>query len=386
MLYDRMTKPNPSTAKPLIWDDRGRSVSTLWLSESDLPPPKKVLTADERLTPEEFHRAASEGTAFVWQGDFHKAKDLLQAVNRRMTSKPAKHKAPASSLTEAFHRHRQAQAQRARILSRLLIPVMQDGRILLKRAPDARAALDEAIERPQSEFVISLRELLGLIGAHEWRKKGVPIAALGASIHPYYGVFSPVRGEYLELIAEAPLPSPLKIAFDIGTGTGVISALLAKRGVSKIVATDMDPRALACATDNIKRLGFDRQVEIVQADLFPPGDADLIVCNPPWLPGRPTAPIERAVYDEESGMLRGFLKGVSAHLNPHGEAWLIISDLAEALGLRAPDDLQNWIREAGLKVRGRLTTHPRHSKASDSSDPLHEARSKEITSLWRLGR
>ena len=93
---------------------------------------------------------------------------------------------------------------------------------------------------------MSLRELLGLIGAHEWRKKGVEIPALGDRIHPYYGVFSPVRGEYVDLVARTALPS-LNKAFDIGTGTGVLSALLAKRGVKKIVATDQDPRALACA-------------------------------------------------------------------------------------------------------------------------------------------
>jgi hypothetical protein len=57
--------------------------------------------------------------------------------------------------------------------------------------------------------VVSLRELLGMVGAHEWRKKGVEIAALGAAphnrIHPHYGVFSPVRGEYLDLVArQAP--------------------------------------------------------------------------------------------------------------------------------------------------------------------------------------
>jgi methylase of polypeptide subunit release factors len=34
------------------------------------------------------------------------------------------------------------------------------------------------------------------------------------------------------------LPST-ELAFDIGTGTGVVSALLAKRGVRKIIATDL---------------------------------------------------------------------------------------------------------------------------------------------------
>jgi methylase of polypeptide subunit release factors len=231
--------------------------------------------------------------------------------------------------------------------------------------------------------VVSLRELLGLVGAHEWRKKGVEIAALGERIHPHYGVFSPVRGEYLDLVMRAPLLAFAK-AFDIGTGTGVLSALLAKRGVRKIVATDQDPRALACARENLERLGLNGRVEVVEADLFPPGRAPLVVCNPPWLPARPASPIEYAIYDHESRMLLGFLNGLAEHLEPNGEGWLILSDFAEHLGLRTRDTLLAAIEQAGLVVVGRDDIKPRHPKAMDPSDPLHKARVAEVTSLWRL--
>jgi methylase of polypeptide subunit release factors len=228
-----------------------------------------------------------------------------------------------------------------------------------------------------------LRELQGLIGAHEWRKKGVEIPALGARIHPYYGVFSPLRGEYVQLVNEAPLPS-MELAFDIGAGTGVLAAVLARRGIKRIVATDQDPRALACARENLLRLGLHERVEVVQADLFPEGRVPLIVCNPPWVPARPSSPIEYAIFDPDSRMLRGFLNGLFAHLSPDGEGWLILSDLAEHLGLRSRDELLAWIDAAGLKVVGRLDTRPHHPKVVDDSDPLHAARAAEVTSLWRL--
>ena len=109
-----------------------------------------------------------------------------------------------------------------------------------------------------------------------------------------------------------------------------------------------------------------------------------MVCNPPWLPARPGSPLERAVYDEDSRMLRGFLSGLAAHLAPGGEGWLILSDLAEHLGLRTRAALLQWIDEAGLQVRGRIDTRPVHTRAFDQSDPLHRARAAEITSLWRL--
>src|SRR5690606_3191428 len=123
-------------------------------------------------------------------------------------------------------------------------------------------------------------------------------------------------------------------AFDIGTGTGVLAAVLARRGLTRIVATDQNPAALACARFNLQHLGHAATTEVLEADLYPPGKAGLIVCNPPWLPARATSPLESAVYDPDSRMLKGFLDGLRSHLEPGGEGWLIMSDLAEHLGLR----------------------------------------------------
>jgi hypothetical protein len=90
------------------------------------------------------------------------------------------------------------------------------------------------------------------------------------------------------------------------------------------------------------------------------------------------------VYDEGSRMLRGFLAGLGAHLAPGGVGWLILSDLAEHLGLRTRAQLLEWIEGAGLVVKARSEARPRHPKASDPDDPLHAARSREVTALWRL--
>jgi len=259
--------------------------------------------------------------------------------------------------------------------------------VALRRAPDVRQACSEAYGAAHGEhgpFVASLRELLGLIGAHEWRKKGVTIPALGERIHPHYGVFAPIRGEYVGLVATAPMPAACALAFDIGTGTGVLAAVLAQRGIARIVATDQDPRALACARENMARLGLAARVEVVAADLFPPGRAPLVVCNPPWVPARAGSPLERAVFDPDSRMLLGFIGGLAAHLEPGGEGWLVLSDLAEHLGLRSRAGLLAAFDGAGLKVVGRMDAKPSHPRTADTTDPLHAARAAELTSLWRL--
>jgi len=83
-------------------------------------------------------------------------------------------------------------------------------------------------------------------------------------------------------------------------------------------------------------------------------------------------------------MLNGFLRGLPAHLEPGGEGWLILSDLAEHLGLRSREQLLAMFEGAGLKAVDRIDIKPRHPRASDASDPLHRARKAEVTSLWRL--
>ncbi|MES2264193.1 MAG: class I SAM-dependent methyltransferase [Pseudomonadota bacterium] len=382
-----MSLVTPDAPQLIHWTENGEQHSARWRSESAMPPPKRVVIADDRTNADVAFRLACEGTALLWRGDFQNARQLLQALARRADQrKEKKNKAPKvpATTTEAFHLHRQAQSQRGRTLAMLLIPFEADYTIPLRRAPDVKLACNEAYGRGEHAFVASLRELLGVIGAHEWRRNGVEIAALDARIHPHYGVFSPVRGEYVTLVNDTPLPKGAKLAFDIGVGTGVLSAVLARRGVERIIATDQDPRALSCARDNLARLELERQVELVKTDLFPEGRAPLIVCNPPWLPARPSSPIEYAVYDPDSRMLRGFLGGLAAHLTPGGEGWLILSDLAEHLGLRPREQLLEWITTAGLKVLERHDTRPVHPRAADTSDPLHAARAAEVTSLWRL--
>ncbi|HWU98322.1 MAG TPA: class I SAM-dependent methyltransferase [Oxalicibacterium sp.] len=369
-----------STQAVITWDDAGEERSVRWQSERGAAAPKRVVIADDTLNADSAFRLASEGTGLLWRGDYQNARQLLQALARRIDRKPRK---AAASAIDAFNQHRQLQSQRARTLGMLLIEIEDDYVIPLRRAPDIKLACNEAYGASNGAFVVSLREILGLIGAHEWRKTGVEIPALGARIHPYYGVFSPVRGEYLDLIAEAPLPAT-SLAFDIGTGTGVIAALLAKRGIKEVIATDQDARALSCARENIKRLDLTDRVEIVDVDLFPEGKAPLIVCNPPWIPARPSSAIEYAIYDPDSRMLRGFLGGLAGHLTAKGEGWLILSDLAEHLGLRSREELQQMIDDAGLKVIARMDTKPVHPRAADENDPLHDARSREVTSLWRL--
>ncbi|OEV00390.1 methylase [Streptomyces qinglanensis] len=378
------------------WDEGGRERTAVWRSESGARPPRRIAVADDRMAADIAYKLVCEGTALLWRGDYHGARQLLAALGRRVDRKQPK---PGATPLEGFHLHRQARSRRARILGMLLVPLETapggSYAVPLRRAPEVGPACVAAYGAPGGAVgdlaLVSLRELQGVLGAYEWWRNGVPVDALGGDrIHPHHGVFSPVRGEYVDLVAQAPLPDrPAAglLAFDVGTGTGVLAAVLARRGVGRVIATDLGERAVECARENAARLGVAEAVEVVRSDLFPPpeaGRADLAVCNPPWLPAKPTSVLEQAVYDPDSRMLRGFLTGLAERLAPGGEGWLILSDLAEHLGLRPREQLLEWIAGAGLEVAGRLDARPRHGRAEDPEAPLHAARAAETTRLWRL--
>jgi methylase of polypeptide subunit release factors len=441
----------------------------LW--RGDFHNARQLLAAlDQRIGPPQGARDASGRSGARGSGRYSAQGNSAQSSSANLSAfgsslkaaRAASVSAAQPSPAQAYAAHRALQAKRARVLGKLLVPITADGRVPLRRAPDFQEVLAFAWKTPfegrfgavnsNSQDTVSptssadgdvaqvsgssepstwalapLRMLLGMNGAHQWFLKGVPVAALGASVHPHYGVFAPVRQDYVDLLAQTlaarirtwPAARLAQAAFDIGTGTGILAALMARAGLRDVVATDTDPNAIACAKDNLHRLGLleaeqhaahqtvppSRQaleqsseqqsgqhsaqqsanVSVRECALFPPGEASLIVCNPPWLPGDAHSTMEAAIFDPESRMLRGFLSGVRAHLAPGGEAWLVMSDFAERVGLRPQDALAAWIEEAKLEVIEQHTTQPRHKKSQEASDPLHAARVGEVVSLWRLG-
>lgn len=364
----------------VTWTEAGGSRTARWRSANDRPAPTRVEVVTDSLTADDANRMASQGVAMLWHGDFHNARQILNAMDRRAGTGKKK---VAGTPADEFYRHRQSRSHRARMLGMLLVPLDPGPVVPLRRAPDLQEVVGEAYGAIGEPSIVSLHELVGAIGAHEWRRNGVYVEALQDRIHPHYGTFFPTRSEYVDLVAAAALPSDT-LAFDVGTGTGVLAAVLARRGVRHVVATDNEPRAIACAAENFRNLGVHPRAEAVLTDMFPPGRAPLIVCNPPWIPATPHSSLDSAVYDPGSRMLFRFLNGLADHLEPGGEGWLVLSDLAEHLGLRSRDDLLGAIESAGLKVTERLDTKPTHPKASDRNDPLYAARAAEVTSLWRL--
>lgn len=361
----------------------------------------QTTVTDDTTTADAAFAQLRRGMTLLWQGDFHNGRQLVKAVDRRLTKQAARKGARQvrGTAAELFLRQREERARRAEILGRIVVDLEEkDGHwfVDLRRAPDVAEACGHAYGAPprQESRRIPFTELQGVLGAYQWHLKGVDVPELGegdeGKVYPDYGVFSPTRSEYVGLVDEVAASSPntgLSV-LELGTGTGVLAAVLVRRGAGQVTATDVNPRAVACARANLDRLGVGERCEVVEADLWPsaPETADVVVFNPPWLPGTPTSELELGIYDASSDALRRFLAELADHLTYGGEGWLVLSDLAEHLGLRSREQLETWISEGGLQVLGREDTTPRHPKVLREDDPLHVARSREVTSLWRLGR
>lgn len=377
-------QPSP---RRVIWGPRRDtrfSVSTepevfTWRSESETPAPERLSPVDDALTADEALRRVRKGEFLLYRGDFHNARQLLGAMGRRLPT-------PRHSGTplEAFRGERKARAIEHDTLGRVVVELDASYKLDLKRAPDVSLACKQAWGKTEAKrTVVPFKTLLGIVGAAEWRKKGIDVPGLTKKLTPHYGVYLPTRTDYVDLVRKLGEVKNAK-CFDIGTGTGVLALQLLQKGAASVVGTDVDPRAVACAKENAQFFKVADRFTVEERSLYPTGRADLVVCNPPWVPEPPKNRVDRAVFDEDNAMLKGFLDGLAKHLADNGRGALIISNLAELLGLRSADFLTNLFTEYSLKCTAKFEVTAKHGKAKDVDDPLHAARSKEVTTLYVL--
>jgi methylase of polypeptide subunit release factors len=145
-----------------------------------------------------------------------------------------------------------------------------------------------------------------------------------------------------------------KTVLEIGTGTGLLSLCCVKSGAARVVATDVNPAAVANATYNASILGLADRLETRLSPLdrrgayFTIGETerfDLIISNPPWENQTPGPINEYALYDQDFVLLRSMLSGLDKHLNPGGKAYF-------AYGcVDAIETLQRVAREFDLALR-----------------------------------
>lgn len=368
-----------------------------WKSQALTCPPASLIALKSPICAKKAYKLLSRGVGILWEGDYHCGKSFLSMISKHVKGIASANKDKSANLKSIFLQNRMDQASYVGIISRLIVRVNPGCSLAhLTRAPNLSDALQAAHGVNKSDYYLPLREVLGAIGSWEWCKKGIFVPLLNDKIFPQYGVFCPtVRNDYIELMSTVAINSNVKLAYDIGVGTGVLSALLLKRGVSRVVATDVSDRALACASLNLSRLRLQDRVLLTKGNVFPNVNdiawrdkPDLIICNPPWMPCAPSSSLlDEAIYDNESSMLMTYLNGIPHYLGPdeNCEAFLIMSDLPERIGLRSQNELVDLVHSANLEIIEKIEATPcENPKRINETDQLSSARKDEVTSLWRL--
>jgi release factor glutamine methyltransferase len=119
---------------------------------------------------------------------------------------------------------------------------------------------------------------------------------------------------------------------DMGTGSG-IQAVVAARVARRVIAVDVNPRAVECARENVSRNRADGVVEVFQSDLFaslPAGSLfDVILFTPPYLEGEPLTEFDRALYDPGKSLAKRFFQEAGRYLKAGGYVQMVYSSIAE---------------------------------------------------------
>src|SRR5690349_515374 len=93
----------------IVWEVGGSEQRARYVSARGGSAPSRATAANDETTADAAFLAASQGTALVWEGDYHNARQLLQAMARRFDRK---RKPPVNDdPVAAFNAYRQTQAQ-----------------------------------------------------------------------------------------------------------------------------------------------------------------------------------------------------------------------------------------------------------------------------------
>ncbi|MFH1257028.1 MAG: HemK2/MTQ2 family protein methyltransferase [Candidatus Diapherotrites archaeon] len=191
--------------------------------------------------------------------------------------------------------------------------------------------------RQFQEFVYETRGAL---------KKEITMDAMGKKITVMHSVFFPIFSDTASL-GKAVLKEVKKgdVVLDLGTGTG-IQAILAAEKAEKVLAVDINPKAVECAKRNAELHGFSGKIEAIKSDVFSGIQGkkfDLIAFNPPFRWFRPRDISEYGSTDENYGALKRFFLEAKEHLNPKGKVLLVFSNTGDI------EYLKELIRESGMK-------------------------------------
>lgn len=159
--------------------------------------------------------------------------------------------------------------------------------------------------------------------------------------------------------ASTPISGTEKQILDIGSGTGLLSLMLAQRCPSaQITSIEIDEAAAKESAHNFKESPFSSRINSIQSDLNSFTDAteknqfDLIICNPPFFPGSQAEGSRKLARDSNQLTADELLEGAIQLLTTAGQLSIVIPYLNEESFLMKAER-KGLIPIEILRVRGR---------------------------------
>lgn len=331
------------------------------------------------------NRMKSEKSVEIISPDanYYKIIGLGRSLKRALSTKPPDFSKCANT-AQMYHLYRRHKINNSHFLARLGFYISSEYKIMMKAAPDIEI-LPSAIRTITSEVepvFMSLNVWDGVVSANEWFQKGIEVPFLG-TIFPLYGVWAPTSQGYLQLFQEYLKSRSFKgTAVDLGCGTGVLGMMLAQRGMS-CFGVDSNFQAAKCANLNAKKLGLDYTAVHDKAESISLPSCDVIVCNPPWIPGNPSSELDKGCFDQDEGLLKTCFEQTKK-LNSGGRLLLIYSDLASKFGLQKEKRVEELCGEHGLVIRN--VFEKEFEVSLDYKDPFKKIKDESHIMLYEITR
>jgi hypothetical protein len=273
------------------------------------------------------------------------------------------------------------------ISGNLLVPVRRN-KIDLKKAPDIPwlKLLYPDIE----DFFLPFSEVLGLNGSWQWYTKGIKYQFLKHRIHPFYGSYFSTRTDHMVLFDRWVRNniSGFNSAFEVGVGSGAITFLLIKYGIRKLWASDINYNSIISVQNDLERLDIENLVALEHADLFGSFShkADLIIFNPPWIPGETKSILDLGIFYSED-LFQRFFSSAARFLNQDGRIVILFSNFAQIAGIVSESPIEKELgNNYGLKIINTLTKKREDIKSRKTANWRESLNQAEQFLLYVIAR
>jgi len=311
----------------------------------------------EQSRPSEVLNALAQGQIVILVGKFEYLDGIMRFVHRHdNVLAPNSAELPGSN---KYQRSRAREEQKRNNITRLMVAVKSDNLIGVTNYPDCDGLTNwlniTEFDPNNKPFLMPLRRFFRILTDMRRQRKGIFMQAIGDSITVLPHVYVPHDQSVVDLLAEnLVIDGEAVRVLDMGTGTGILGLVAAKRGASRVILTDISPNAVENARLNVQRLGLQQTTEVRgPADLFDSvqGEVfDIIIFNPPWILGEPKTLYDEAIYDKEQQIITRFLSQVNEYLSPHGRLLLIYSDISQSTGEGSLDKLNQLLQQNRLEI------------------------------------